>query len=206
MSETVIAFRCNDFVIMAASGLNAFYYIKVTDHEDKITVLDSHKMVACSGENGPRVNFTEYIKANIKLNSMRQHGRQSSTPATAAFMRQALARALRSREGLYAVNSLLGGYDRPASEHDDSPPGAHLYYMDYLGTLQAVPFGAHGYGATFVVSILDQQWRPDLTPQEGLDLMQRCCDEVRRRIVVSHSNFICKVATASGVEVVPTVH
>lgn len=206
MADTIIAFKCNGFALVAAAGLSAFYYIKITDNEDKITALDSHKLVACAGENGPRINFVEYIKCNLQLNTMRQHGRTSSTPATAAFMRNALASAIRSRDGLYECNSLLVGYDVPVSEHDDTPGGSHLFYLDYLGTMQAVDFGAHGYGTTFVTAILDRFWRPDLTEAEGLELMQKCCDEVKKRIVISNANFICKVVTSRGTEPVPSVH
>lgn len=206
MSETIIAFKCDNFALVAAAGLNAFYYIKITDLEDKITPLDSHKLVACAGENGPRVNFTEYIKCNLQLNTMRQHGRKSSTPAAAAFMRNALADALRSRDGAYACNALLVGYDVPASEYDDTPAGAHLFYLDYLGTLQAVPFAAHGYGTTFVTAMLDRLWRPDLTMEEGLELMQKCCDEVKKRVVISNAHFIVKAVTAAGSQVIENVH
>lgn len=203
MAETIIAFKCNDFVIMAAAGLNAFYYIKITDKEDKITQLDSHKLVAVAGENGPRTNFVEFIKCNMNLATLRQHGRQSSTPAAASFMRNALANAI--RRAPYACNSLLGGYDAPASEHDDTPSGSHLYYLDYLGTMQSVPFAAHGYGTTFVTAILDHLWRPDLSEEEGLALMQKCCDEVKKRVVISNAHFFCKVVTKRGAEVVTTV-
>lgn len=206
MSDTAIAFRCNDYVLVAAAGLNAFYYIKITDQEDKITQLDTHQVVACIGENGPRTNFTEYIKCNLALNRMRQHDRHSSCAATANFMRSTLANALRSRDGAYQVNCLFAGYDVPVSESDDGEGGPRLYYMDYLGTLQPVPYAAHGYGASFVIALLDAKWRPDLTPQEGLDLMQKCCDEVKRRVVVSNSFFFVKAVSAKGVEVVSTVH
>ncbi|KAK7197232.1 20S proteasome subunit [Novymonas esmeraldas] len=206
MAETAIAFRCNDYVMVAAAGLNAFYYIKITDEEDKITQLDTHQMVACIGENGPRVNFTEYIKCNLVLNRMRQHGRHSSCESTANFMRNSLANAIRTREGAYQVNCLFAGYDVPASEDDDAATGPQLFYMDYLGTLQAVPYGCHGYGAPFVTALLDQLWRPDLTEQEGLELMQKCCDEVKRRIIISNAHFFVKAVTKNGVEVITKVH
>jgi 20S proteasome subunit beta 4 len=206
MAETAIAFRCNDFVLVAAAGLNAFYYIKITDEEDKITQLDDHQLVACIGENGPRVNFTEYIKCNLALNRMRQHGRHSNCYSTANFMRNALAGAIRSREGAYQVNCLFAGYDVPASDDDDGSTGPQLYYMDYLGTLQAVPYGCHGYGASFVTALLDRLWRPDLTQQEGLELMQKCCDEVRRRVIISNAHFFVKGVTKAGVERIPSVH
>lgn len=206
MSDTSIAFRCNDFVLVAAAGLHAFYYIKISEHEDKITQLNSHQVVACMGENGPRVNFTDYIKCNLALNEVRQHGRKSSCEATANYMRNELAAALRSRSGAYQVNCLLAGYDMPVSEDDDTLSGPHLFYMDYLGTLQEVPYGCHGYGASFVTALLDRFWRADLTQQEGLELMQKCMDEVKLRIVVSNSNFIVKAVTSKGVEVVTAIH
>jgi 20S proteasome subunit beta 4 len=206
MAETIIAFKCKDFVMVAGAGLGAFYYIKITDDEDKLTQLDSHKLVACAGENGPRVNFVEYIKANMALNKVRRHGRPMSTPSTANFMRQALAQALRSEDGAYLANCLLAGYDSPSSEYDETPAEAHLYYLDYLGTLQSVPYGCHGYGTTFVVAMLDRLWRPDLTPQEGVDLMQKCCDEVKKRIIFANNKFFCRVITANGVEPVPSVN
>ena len=206
MAETIIGIKCNDYILVAASGLGSHYYIKITDKDDKMTLLDSHKLMACSGENGPRVNFTEYIKCNMQLNKVRQHGRIATTPAAAAFMRQTLAGALRSRDGAYGVNCLVAGYDKPVSEHDDTPAGTHLYYMDYLGTMQAVPYGAHGYGASFVVALLDRHWRPDLTAQEGLDLLQKCCDEVKKRIIISHHHFICRSVTETGIELLPQVN
>ncbi|EAN83828.1 putative proteasome subunit beta type-2 [Trypanosoma cruzi] len=205
MSETTIAFRCNSFVLVAAAGLNAFYYIKIMDTEDKVTQLDSHKVVACAGENGPRVNFVEYIKCNMALKRMREHGRVIRTSAAASFMRNALAGALRSRDGAYLVNCLLAGYDVAASSDDDIATGPHLYYMDYLGTMQEVPYGCHGYGASFVIAMLDRLWRPDLTAQEAVDLMQKCCDEVKKRVVISNDKFICKAVTENGVELVNTV-
>ncbi|CCW59922.1 unnamed protein product [Phytomonas sp. EM1] len=206
MSETVVAFRCNDFAIAAASGTNAFYFIKITDHEDKITQLNSHQMIACVGENGPRVNFTEYIKCNLALNRVRQHGRESTCHSTAHFMRGELASAIRSRGGAYQVNCLFAGYDVRTSDDDTHAGGPHLYYLDYLGTLQEVPYAAHGYGSTFVIALLDRFWRPDLTQVEGVELMQKCIEEVKKRVIISSQYFFVKAVTANGVEVVDSIH
>lgn len=51
----------------------------------------------------------------------------------------------------YFVNLLLAGYDK-----DEGPS---LYFMDYLASVNKVPFGAHGYGSFFTVSILDKHYR-----------------------------------------------
>jgi len=55
----------------------------------------------------------------------------------------------------YMVNLLLAGYDK-----DEGPS---LYFMDYLASLNKVPFAAHGYGSMFTVSIMDRHYHPGET-------------------------------------------
>ena len=55
------------------------------------------------------------------------------------------------------VNLLLAGYDKTE--------GPSLYFMDYLASSNKVPFGAHGYGSFFTVSILDRNYREGLLHQ-----------------------------------------
>lgn len=49
------------------------------------------------------------------------------------------------------MNVLLAGYDKDA--------GPELYFMDYLATMAKVPYGAHGYGAFFMMSVMDRYYR-----------------------------------------------
>ena len=49
------------------------------------------------------------------------------------------------------VNMLIAGHD----ETD----GPSLYFMDYLASLQEVPYAAHGYGAYFTLSVLDRYYK-----------------------------------------------
>uniref|UniRef100_A0A7S1WAZ7 Proteasome subunit beta n=1 Tax=Neobodo designis TaxID=312471 RepID=A0A7S1WAZ7_NEODS len=203
MAATLIGFRCDDFVMVAATGTAAHYYIKLMDNDDTIATVDDGKLLALSGENGDRVNFAQLISRNLALQRVRAHGRPSTTPAVANYIRTTLAEAL--RQGPYQVQSLFAGFDKAVSEHDDDPAGAKLYYLDYLGTMEEVPFAAHGYGATFAMALLDEKWRSDLTPQQGVDLMQQCLDEVKKRVILSNEHFVVKCATPNGVEVITTV-
>lgn len=205
MESTLIGFRCRDFAMLAASGTSSHYYIKICDDQDKIALLDSHKMIACCGEDGDMRNFVDIIRAQQAYEKARLHGIQASTKYTANIIRDTLASALRSRNGAYAVNSLLAGFDNPASSFDDTPAVSSLYYLDYLGTLVPVNFGAHGYGATFVTAIFDEQWREDLTPEQGIALMTKCIDEVKRRVSTSNAHFVTKVVSSTGTSLLPAV-
>ena len=50
------------------------------------------------------------------------------------------------------MNLLIGGYDK------EDGGGPHLYYMDYLASMVEVPFGIHGYGSFFAMSIMDRYY------------------------------------------------
>jgi 20S proteasome subunit beta 4 len=159
MAATLIGFRCNDFVLLAASGTAAHYYIKIRDDEDTIAEMDENKLLALSGENGDRVNFAQLVSRNLALQRMRAH----------------------------------------------DPPQSFLYYLDYMGTMEEVPFGAHGYGASFAIAIMDEKWRPDLTVDQAAQLMQDCIEEVKRRVIISNPKFIVKVVSARGTERVTNI-
>jgi 20S proteasome subunit beta 4 len=203
MAATLIGFRCNDFVLLAASGTAAHYYIKIRDDEDTIAEMDENKLLALSGENGDRVNFAQLVSRNLALQRMRAHDRRCSTPTAANYIRTTLAQAL--RRGPYQVSSLFAGFDTPLSEYDEAPPQSFLYYLDYMGTMEEVPFGAHGYGASFAIAIMDEKWRPDLTVDQAAQLMQDCIEEVKRRVIISNPKFIVKVVSARGTERVTNI-
>jgi 20S proteasome subunit beta 4 len=96
---------------------------------------------------GDTIQFAEFVERNIRLYQIRNI--YALRPAAAAsWIRRSLAESIRSRRP-YAVNLLVGGYDTAT----DTP---RLYWVDYLGTMVEVPFGAHGYGSYFALSLLDR--------------------------------------------------
>lgn len=91
---------------------------------------------------------------------------------------------------------LLAGFDTPTRT-------PKLFWLDYLGTLADVPFGAHGYGAFFTMGTMDRWHRPDLNLEEALDLLRKCISEVRKRFLVDVGNWTVRVVDAEGVREVP---
>ena len=69
--------------------------ISIKQDEDKVVPLDSHKVFGIAGEAGDRVNFTEYIIANVKLYALK-NATELSTKSVAHFTRGEMAKALRS--------------------------------------------------------------------------------------------------------------
>jgi len=102
-----------------------------------------------------------------------------------------LAEAL--REGPYQTNALIGGID------DDGE--AKMYWLDYLGTLERVTKGAHGYAGYFVSSVLDNAYKATITKDEGLAAIKQCIHELKAWFMIDQPSFTVKVITRDGVEV-----
>ncbi|KAH9618776.1 hypothetical protein KSS87_008063 [Heliosperma pusillum] len=185
--ECVFGLVGNGFSIIAAdtSAVNSILVHK--SNEDKVMILDSHKLMGASGEAGDRVQFTEYVQKNVALYQFR-NGIPLSTAATANFTRGELATALRKNP--YSVNILLAGYDKET--------GPSLYFIDYIATLHKVDKAAFGYGAYFALSMMDRHYHSGMSLEEATDLVDKCILEIRSRLVVAPPNFVIKIVDKDG--------
>lgn len=90
--------------------------VTMKQDEDKLVPIDDHKLFAISGEAGDRVNFSEYVIANVRLYALR-NGTRLNTKAVANFTRGELATALRKvRRRGPGGEAGGGGVGRPAIE------------------------------------------------------------------------------------------
>ena len=116
-----------DWVIVCAdTGVNRSIF-NLKNDEDKIMQLNQFKVLATTGEQTDRYQYSNLMMRNLQLMELRT-GFEPSVEATAHFLRSEMATALRSRNA-FQVNVLMGGYDHIEQQ-------AKLYWMDYLGTLQ----------------------------------------------------------------------
>ncbi len=179
---------------MAADAAAPRSILVFKQDEDKIFPLDSEKdetaslIMGCAGPQGDRTQFCEFIQKNIILTNLRT-GIRMSPRAASAYTRGELATALRSR-GAYQANLLLAGVDKI--------DGPELYWMDYLATCQKCPFGVHGYGANFTLSIFDKEWKKDMDLKQGLEIIRKCISELKTRFLIHQPKFYVKVVQRDG--------
>jgi 20S proteasome subunit beta 4 len=149
-------------------------------------------VLTCSsgGDNGDRNMFTQYVHKNATLYALRNNVRLS-TPALANWTRRELADALRKNP--YQTNLLLAGYDE---KH-----GPSLYFIDYLASLQKLPFACHGYAGNFLLGLLDREYKADMTVDEAHALVLKCIEQLQTRMVLSQNKFTIKVVDANGIRV-----
>ncbi|XP_022849515.1 proteasome subunit beta type-2-A-like [Olea europaea var. sylvestris] len=101
--ESVFGLVGKDFAIVAADSSAVHSILVHKTNEDKIMLLDSHKLMGASGETGDRAQFTEYIQKNVALYQFR-NGIPLTTAAAANFTRGELVTALRKVQRSSRVN------------------------------------------------------------------------------------------------------
>mmetsp|Transcript_3826 Transcript_3826/g.3719 ORF Transcript_3826/g.3719 Transcript_3826/m.3719 type:complete len:195 (-) Transcript_3826:135-719(-) len=192
--DIILGIRVQDSTIIATSKAATRGISVLKDTDDKTRKLNTHNLVAFTGEAGDTVQFAEYIQANIQLHTMRENDVELSPKATASFVRNQLATSIRSRKP-YQVNVLIGGYD----VNTDQPS---LNWIDYLGTQVELPYAAHGYAAFYCTSLLDRHYRKDMKFEEGLDLLKECLKELEARMPIDFKGCYIKVVDKEGIKVV----
>jgi 20S proteasome alpha/beta subunit len=185
--DAVMGIQGKDFVVICADTMIARSIQMLKADADKILPLGSTSMMGVSGPVGDRVAFGEYIQKNLTLYQL-TNGTELSVHGAVHFTRNELAKAL--RRGPYQVNMLIGGVDKK---------GPALHYMDYMASTQPVPYGAHGYGAFFVLSTMDRHCHENMTLPQAIAVLNLCIKELQQRFLVNMPNFICKVADKDGV-------
>ena len=186
--ECLIGIKFDSFVILAHDNFAGRSVLSMKQDQNKLFKLDEKLGMVVCGEAGDTVYFGEYIQKNIVLYRIR-NGYSLCPQSAASFTRNELAEFLRRNP--FLVNLLIGGHDSKTSKN-------YLYFMDYLGTMADVPFGAHGYGSYFVLSLLDRYHRPQMTQEEGEELIKMCFREIQKRLVINLPSFSYYIIDENG--------
>ena len=142
-----------------------------------------------SGDPGDVEQFSQLIRANMQFYAMK-NDYETTPEETAHFTRRHLATAIRKKP--YNVMMVIGGYNEITKKPS-------LHYLGQYASCIPVPFAAHGYGAMFTNSLLDRWYRPDLSYEECLGLLEKVIKELKRRFIVNLPNFKIKKCDKDGV-------
>ncbi|CAM9250418.1 unnamed protein product [Phaeothamnion confervicola] len=75
---------------------------------------------------------------------------------------------------------------------------AVLYWLDSLGALQRVPYGAHGHASRFALSLLDKRYRPDMTEGEAVAVVRDSVAQLGQRYLINSGRFQIRVVDRNG--------
>lgn len=190
--DIILGIKLNDSVLIASSKASTRGISVLKADDDKTHKISDHSIIAVTGESGDTVQFADYIAANMNLYNIR-HNYEIAPKTAASFIRKQLANSLRSRKP-YQVNLLLGGIDTSKEINEPS-----LHWIDYLGTHVELPYAAHGYAGFYALSLLDRHYKPDLSQEQGIELLKLCDKELSTRMPIDYKGLQVKIINADGI-------
>ncbi|TNJ30169.1 Proteasome subunit beta type 2 [Giardia muris] len=187
--DSVFAFKGGDYVCLVADAVAKHSILVLKESADRVVELNKTQAMIVTGDDGDVMQFAEYINRSLKLLELRQ-GAVGSVKGTANFIRTELATAIRRHP--YHVNVITGGVDTSGTPQ--------LYYIDYLGTMGEDNYCVQNYSMYFLLSVLSEYWRPDMTRADAKDLIKHCINALGRRFLLQPTKFVVKFVTATGID------
>eukprot|EP01083_Nonionella_stella_P105958 305117_1 len=188
MTDATFGVVGKDFVLFASDMNVNRSIMRMKDKEDKLYAVDKNKLIGWNGPQADSVNFCDYVHRNMELYKYTNHI-SLSNHAAASLVRNELAASIRTRSP-YQTNVLFGGVDKS---------GPALYYIDYLGSMVKLNSAIHGYAAHMTLSLMDRDWRKNMSLDDAIALIKACVKQLGKRFIIGMPNFIFKVVDKDGI-------
>jgi len=182
---TTVGITGKDFVVLAADRRATSGYFIASKQVWKILEVDSHIAVTIAGAVGDAQQLVERLRAEARYyRATNGEGMSVRSLATLASV------ILFNYRPILSVQMLIGGID---SE------GPSLYSLDWLGTLTREKFTATGSGSPFAVSMLEHEYRDDLSLDEAVQLAVKAVRVALARDPGSGEGVDVATITRSGI-------
>ncbi|KAK2962520.1 putative Proteasome subunit beta type-5 [Blattamonas nauphoetae] len=157
---TCLAFRCNGFAIAAADSRSTQGETIASQAVTKLIKINDYIISTMAGSAADCQYWSRYVGSESQLFELRNKRRM--TVAGASKFYSNILIQYKGRD--LSVGSMIVGYD---------DFGADLFYIDNDGQRVRGDIFACGSGSTFALSVLDQEFRPDLTEDEAVELARK---------------------------------
>ncbi|MCK5113009.1 MAG: archaeal proteasome endopeptidase complex subunit beta [Thermoplasmatales archaeon] len=157
---TIMGMVCKDGVIIATERRATMGTLIAHKATKKLYKIDVHLALATAGLVGDLQVLSRYLSAETNLYRLK---RDKKIPVKSAVT--LMSNILNQRKfAPYYVQLILGGWD---SE------GGHVYSLDAAGGAIPDKYTAGGSGSPYVFGVLEDQYKDDLTVDEGIDIATR---------------------------------
>ncbi len=156
---TTVGVAFKDFVVLAADRRATSGYFIAHKRAEKIHRIDDHVAATIAGYVGDAQWLVERLRAEARLykNSVGEPISVSSLATLASVL-------LFSNRPYLIAQMLIGGVDSG---------GTSLYSVDWLGTVTREKYTATGSGTPFAISLIESEYREDMSVEEALKLAAR---------------------------------
>lgn len=187
---TTIGIIIKNAVILGADQKATMGYLVASKSAKKIYKLDDHIGLTVAGSVGDAQALVRLLKAQLKLYRLERG------PITVKAAGTLLANILQGTKYFPYYNLLiLAGYDDEARIYSLDPMGGYDFRDNFYST---------GSGSPFAYGVLESQYKPNMTEEEGIKLvLQGLKAAVERDIGSGGKNFEVAVIDKDGYREIP---
>ncbi|CAB3407642.1 unnamed protein product [Caenorhabditis bovis] len=159
---TIVAVSFKGGVVMGADSRATAGNIIADKHCEKVHKLTESIYACGAGTAADLDQVTKMLSGSLRLMELNT-GRKARVISA---LRQA-KQHLFQYQGYIGAYLLIGGVD---------PTGPHLYMCSANGTTMAFPYTSQGSGSYAAITILERDYKPDMTKEEAEKLVQRALE------------------------------
>ena len=176
---TTLGLVCKNSVVLAAEHRATMGTLIAHKRTQKIFKIDEHLGLTTAGLVGDAQLLSRWLTAEAELFNLKR-GQEISVKAAATLMANILSGR---RYFPYWVQLLIGGLDAE---------GGHVYSLDAAGGAIPDEYITTGSGSPYVYGVLENYYKENMNPNEGVDLAIRAVHTAMKR----------DAASGNGVDVV----
>ena len=184
---TTMGIICKDGVVLATeSQATAGYYVASKTANKLFKVTDHIGMTISGGV----ADCQQLIRTLSAMAQLRMLEKNITTLKVKSIVQLAAAILFQNRMFPYISMLVCGGMD------DEGP---HLYSLDPFGSiLIEKTFTATGSGSVVGIGVLENRYKPNMTIEEGIELLKAAISAARKRDTASGGDFQIATITKEG--------
>ncbi|HJN56833.1 MAG TPA: proteasome subunit beta [Candidatus Woesearchaeota archaeon] len=193
---TTLALNCKDGIVLAADKRATSGYLVSYKKFDKIIFIDDNLAVTVAGTVSDVQLLAKYIRAELKLKSMRT-SRENTVKEAANLLSTLVYNNIRKMSMIPGISHfIIGGKDSTGFHvYDLSPDGSIVEVEDYISS---------GSGSVMVFGVLETLYKKDLSISEGIKLAGKSINAAVQRDIASGNGIDIVTITKDGIKKVFT--
>ena len=187
---TTLGMVCKDGVVIATEKRATMGTLIAHKNTQKLYKIDEHLALATAGLVGDLQVLARYLNAEANLYRLKREARMPVKSAATL-----MSNILNQRKFYpYYVQLILGGYDNT---------GGHVYSLDAAGGAIPDKYTSAGSGSPYVFGVLEDNYRDDMTANEGVDLAVRAITAAMNRDSASGGMINVAIINEDGFKEIP---
>ena len=187
---TTLGMVCKEGVVIATEQRATMGTLIAHKTTKKLYKIDDHLALATAGLVGDLQTLARYLNAEANLYRLK---RDAKMPVRGAAT--LMANILNQRKfAPYYVQLILGGYDNS---------GGHIYALDAAGGAIPDKYTSAGSGSPYVFGVLEDNFKDNLTTDEGVNIAIRAITAAMNRDSASGGMISVAVITKDGFREIP---